>query len=202
MDAVSCFNGSVYLTWIIFNRRMAYVCSFVEQNYRALKQYWCKNDHAQKLKVIEAPISLIYKAFIMLLNFILCFYQNGQTIERFGFEPPSLNVFLADHWYIIIRLFHVHLQNQRDCSSNFHSSLHWFIQWNHKLHIHFFWSCFFIKTFLLLFNSRPIKLYLSSRNPFPSFKDHFSSATTLLSFCSIYLGHLIHAVVYILTLLT
>lgn len=63
----------------------------VEHTYKDLKQIWTSQDFSRKLKVREAPISILYVFSAILWNFRICFYSGGQVQKRFGMKPPSFN---------------------------------------------------------------------------------------------------------------
>lgn len=79
------FGDSAYMlrTWIqrpflhgtaeeserILNKQMSFVRVSVEQNYKDLKQYWIGQDFHPNHKFRKAPIELIYKSCIIILNF-------------------------------------------------------------------------------------------------------------------------------------
>ena len=77
-----------------FNTAMSALRILVEHNYRDLKQWWCSQDYARNLKVRQAPIGILYQASTIMLNFNTCLYRSGQTIERFGISPPSLDDYI------------------------------------------------------------------------------------------------------------
>lgn len=78
-----------------FNTRMSEVRVCVEQNYKDLKQLWCSQDFARRLKVRQAPIALLYKMSALLTNFRTCLYKDGQITEFFDVPAPSLEEYLA-----------------------------------------------------------------------------------------------------------
>ena len=77
-----------------FNTRMSEVRVSVEQNYKDLKQLWCSQDFARRLKVRHAPIGLLYKMSALLTNFRVCLYKGGQITAYYNLDPPSLEEYL------------------------------------------------------------------------------------------------------------
>ena len=67
----------------------------VEWSYKDLKQLWSLNDYARALKVLQAPIGLIYKASALLLNFKTCLEAGGQVQSFFKCASPTLTQYLG-----------------------------------------------------------------------------------------------------------
>lgn len=80
---------------LLFNTEMSSLRVLVEHNYRDLKQLWTSQDYARNLKVRQAPIGLLYQASAIMLNFRTCLYRGGQTVERLGLNPPTLDEYIA-----------------------------------------------------------------------------------------------------------
>lgn len=75
----------------MFNRKMSGLSVSVEHNYKDLKQYWTSQDFSRKLKARKVPISLLYKASALMLNFRVCLYQGGQIQIHYNIRAPTLD---------------------------------------------------------------------------------------------------------------
>lgn len=78
----------------VFNTRMSEARVCVEQNYKDVKQLWCSQDFARRMKVRQSPISLLYKMSVLLTNFRVCLYKGGQITAYYELAPPSLEEYL------------------------------------------------------------------------------------------------------------
>lgn len=78
-----------------FNRCMSSMRVSVEHNYRDFKQQWSSQDYARNLKVRQAPVGLLYQVSVIMFNFRTCLYRGGQTIDRFGIPPPTLEEYIS-----------------------------------------------------------------------------------------------------------
>ena len=78
----------------IFNTEMSRVREAVEWSYKDLKQMWTRNDFARSLKVRQAPISLLFIASTVLLNFKTCLENGGQVGAYFECSGPTLSRYL------------------------------------------------------------------------------------------------------------
>lgn len=78
-----------------FNSVMKSIRASVEHSYKDLKQQWTSQDFARNLKVLHAPISMLYKASALLWNFRMCMYSGGQVRKRFDVEPPTFDEYIG-----------------------------------------------------------------------------------------------------------
>ena len=78
-----------------FNTMMSEVRVSVEHNYKDVKQLWTSQDYLRNMKVLKAPIALLYKMSALLTNFRVCLYSGGQINHYYEIDPPSLDEYLT-----------------------------------------------------------------------------------------------------------
>ena len=69
----------------------------VEINYKGVKQLWKSQEFKRNLKVMKAPISLLYKASALLMNFRICYYNGGQIKSQYNIRAPSIEEYLNNN---------------------------------------------------------------------------------------------------------
>lgn len=84
-----------------FNTIISSLRVAVEVNYKGLKHMWTRQDYARQFKVPSVPIAFIYQTSTLLQNFLVCLYKSGQTIQRFGIDPPSLKEYFNGSWILV-----------------------------------------------------------------------------------------------------
>ena len=62
----------------------------MEWYYKDLKQYFSSRDYKRGLKLRQSPISFMYKAAALFLNFKACLDHGGKVQSYFKFKPPTL----------------------------------------------------------------------------------------------------------------
>lgn len=78
----------------VFNATMSAVRVTVEHSYKDIKQYWTSQDFARMLKVIKAPIALLYRASCLLFNIRTCLYKGGQVKHQYQLRAPTVEEYL------------------------------------------------------------------------------------------------------------
>ena len=79
---------------IAYNVSMSSVRDAAEWSYKDLKQYVSSQDYKRGLKLRQVPISLMYKAAALLLNFKACLNHGGQVQSYFKCKPPTLEEYI------------------------------------------------------------------------------------------------------------
>ena len=74
-----------------YNKDMIAVRVTVEWNYKDLKQLWCRNDFSRLLKVRQFPVSLLYVAGALLLNYKTCLENWGQVGKYCRCKVPTFD---------------------------------------------------------------------------------------------------------------
>lgn len=73
-------HGLALNNWLL-DFVMSSVREAVEWLYKDFKQMWTIQNYKRMLKVIQAPVSLMYKAAVLLWNFKVCM-QHGRQTQR------------------------------------------------------------------------------------------------------------------------
>ena len=123
----SPFQGIATTEQKHFNALMSRVRVSVEQSYKDVKQQWISQDFPRNLKVHQSPISLLYRASVLLLNFRTCFYKGGQVGIQYQCSAPSFEEYVQDlFWFLasICKSSSVHFSATRFVSRSIFSSSH------------------------------------------------------------------------------
>jgi len=91
---VPCQGSNLNQYQTAFNVAMASGRVTVEWMFKELNQQFSTVDIKRKMKLLEAPIGLLYVACMFLSNCRTCIYQN-QTSLHFKCPPPALEEYLA-----------------------------------------------------------------------------------------------------------
>lgn len=98
-DAAYCIRPYVKVPFVFvivtiiqqgFNAAMCKVIVAVEWNYKDLKQMWTENKYARSVKIRQPPITLLYIASALPLNFRTCLSGGGQAGTYLECRAPSV----------------------------------------------------------------------------------------------------------------